>query len=143
MLRAAEAPPRRRSPVKEPNNTPGAAGASRRQFLKGAGAGLTGLAFSGPLLSACAGSSSGGSGSTGTIKIGFVSPRTGATAGFGEPDGYVLQLARKAFSSGLTINGTKYTIVVVDKDSQSNPQRSAQVAQDLINSQAVDLMLTT
>ncbi len=129
--------------MKEPNNTPGAAGASRRQFLKGAGAGLTGLAFSGPLLSACAGSSSGGSGSTGTIKIGFVSPRTGATAGFGEPDGYVLQLARKAFSSGLTINGTKYTIVVVDKDSQSNPQRSAQVAQDLINSQAVDLMLTT
>src|SRR5947209_11991999 len=30
----------------------------------------------------------------GTIKIGFVSPRTGPAAGFGEPDGYVLGLAR-------------------------------------------------
>ena len=123
---------------------PGATVPSRRQFLRGTGAGLAGLAFSGPLLSACAGSSSSsGSGSAGTIKIGYVSPRTGATAGFGEPDGYVLQLARKALASGLTIAGKKYDVVVIDKDSQSNPQRSGQVAQDLINSDAVDLMLTT
>jgi branched-chain amino acid transport system substrate-binding protein len=34
-------------------------------------------------------------------------------------------------------------VTIVDKDSQSDPQRAAQVANDLINSDAVDLMLTT
>jgi ABC-type branched-subunit amino acid transport system substrate-binding protein len=77
------------------------------------------------------------------IKIGLVSPRTGRAAGFGEPDGYVLGLARKALASGLTIGGKKYDVQVIDKDGQSNPQRGAQVANDLINADGVDLMLTT
>jgi branched-chain amino acid transport system substrate-binding protein len=34
------------------------------------------------------------------LKVGFVSPRTGALGGFGETDGYVLEVARKALSSG-------------------------------------------
>jgi branched-chain amino acid transport system substrate-binding protein len=77
------------------------------------------------------------------IKIGFVSPRTGRAAGFGEPDGYISELARKALGSGLTIGGKTYGVQVIDKDGQSNPQRAAQVANDLINSDGVDLMLTT
>jgi|HubBroStandDraft_6_1064221.scaffolds.fasta_scaffold06408_6 branched-chain amino acid transport system substrate-binding protein len=77
------------------------------------------------------------------IKIGFVSPRTGRAAGFGEPDGYVLGLARQALTSGLTIGGKTYDVQVIDKDGQSNPQRGAQVANDLINGDGVDLMLTT
>ena len=32
----------------------------------------------------------------GTIKVGFISPRTGPLGGFGEGDGYILDLARKA-----------------------------------------------
>ena len=36
--------------------------------------------------------------------------------------------------SGLTIGGKKYDVEIIDKDSQSNPQRAAQVANDLINS---------
>ena len=56
------------------------------------------------------------------IKIGFVSPRTGPAAGFGEPDGYVLGLARKALAGGLTVGGKKYDVQVIDKDGQSNPQ---------------------
>lgn len=117
---------------------------SRRQLLKG-GIGLAGLAASSPLLAAC----SGGLGSTTPtassqkLTIGFVSPRTGATAGFGEPDGYVLGLARAAFAGGLTIGGKKYDVTIIDKDSQSDPQRSAAVANDLINGSGVDLMLTT
>jgi len=67
-----------------------------------------------------------------TLKIGFVSPRTGATAAFGEPDGYVLELARKALATGLVIDGKPYQVELIDKDSQSNPQRSAQVANELI-----------
>ena len=77
------------------------------------------------------------------IKIGFVSPRTGPAAGFGEPDGYVLGLARKALAGGLTIGGKKYDVQVIDKDGQSNPQRGAQVANDLINADGIDLMVTT
>jgi branched-chain amino acid transport system substrate-binding protein len=119
---------------------------TRRDLLRVGGLGFAGLALS-PLLSACGGGDLGtkgsGSGATSTLKIGFVSPRTGPAAGFGEPDGYVLSLARKAFAAGLTIGGTKYNVQIIDKDGQSNPQRGSQVANDLINSDAVDLMLTT
>jgi branched-chain amino acid transport system substrate-binding protein len=118
---------------------------SRRQFLRTAGLTATGMALSGPLLAACSPGSGGvgGGGSTATLKIGFVSPRTGPAAGFGEPDGYVLGLARNAFKNGLTIGSTKYDVTIVDKDGQSDPQRASQVAQDLINSEKIDLMLTT
>ncbi|MEV4314031.1 ABC transporter substrate-binding protein [Actinocrispum sp. NPDC049592] len=115
-------------------------GLTRRQLLRAASLGI----MAGPALAACrigAGTSS--TGGTGAIKIGFVSPRTGPAAGFGEPDGYVLDLARQAFASGLTLGGTKFDVQIIDKDSQSNPQRSAQVANDLINGDGVDLMLTT
>jgi branched-chain amino acid transport system substrate-binding protein len=112
---------------------------SRREVLVRAGYGLGGLALTGPLLAACGSSSS----SSGTIKIGFVSPRTGPAAGFGEPDAYALGLARNAFASGLDIGGKHYDVQIIDKDGQSNPQRSAQVANDLINGDKVDLMLAT
>ena len=36
-----------------------------------------------------------------TLKVGFISPRTGPLGGFGETDGYVLDLARKALATGL------------------------------------------
>ena len=117
-------------------------GFSRRQFVQRAGVGLGGLAVSGGL-AACGSSSSSGGTSGGSIKIGFVSPLTGPASGFGEPDPYVLGLAKKAFESGLTIAGTKYDVTIVDKDSQSTPSVSAQMANDLIQSEGVDLILTT
>ncbi|WP_220213550.1 ABC transporter substrate-binding protein [Streptomyces shenzhenensis] len=131
------------SPMSEPSPEPG-----RRQILRTAGLGISAMALGSPLLAACkVGSgdsgSSGGKDTTGTLKIGFVSPRTGAAAGFGEPDAYVLGLARKAFAGGLTIGGKKYAVKIIDKDGQSNPQRGSQVASDLINGEGVDLMLTT
>jgi len=114
---------------------------SRRQVIQG-GLAVAGMAMANPLLSACKKSGTSGAGGT-KLKIGFVSPRTGATAGFGEPDGHVLELARKALAPGLTIDGKTYEIQIIEKDSQSNPQRSAQVANELITGEAVDLMLTT
>ena len=81
--------------------------------------------------------------SAGTLKIGYVSPITGADAGFGEPDGYVLGLARKAFANGIVIDGKTWDVQIIDKDGQSDPARAAQVANDLINSSKVDLMLAT
>ncbi len=66
---------------------------TRREMLKGTGLVLGGLAMPG-VLEGCLTSSS--STPSGTIKIGYVSPITGATSGFGEPDPYVIGLARKA-----------------------------------------------
>jgi branched-chain amino acid transport system substrate-binding protein len=113
---------------------------TRRDMLKGTGLVLGTLAVPGALEACLAGSSST---PTGTIKIGFVSPITGATAGFGEPDPYVIGLARKALQGGLTIGGTSYSVEIVTRDSQSTPSVSAQVANDLLQSQKVDLMLAT
>ena len=78
-----------------------------------------------------------------TLKIGFISPRTGALAGFGEPDPYVISLARKAFAAGITAGGTKYAVQILDRDTQSDPARSGQLAKSLINGSKIDLMLTT
>src|ERR1700730_6439378 len=109
-------------------------------MLKGTGLVLGGLAMPG-VLEACLTSST--STPSGSIKIGYVSPITGATSGFGEPDSYVIGLARKAFQDGLSIGGTKYSVEIISRDSQSTPSVSAQVANDLISGQKVDLMLTT
>jgi len=114
----------------------------RRALLRAAALGASGLTVA-PVLAACGDIGGGSTAQGSTLKIGFVSPRTGAAAGFGEPDGYVLSLARKAFANGLTVGGTKYDVQILDRDSQSNPQRAAQVANDLINSDGVDLMLAT
>lgn len=79
----------------------------------------------------------------GTINIGYVSPITGADAGFGEPDPYVIGLARKAFAKGLKIHGKTWKVNIIQKDAQSTPAVSAKVTQGLINSSKIDLLLTT
>jgi branched-chain amino acid transport system substrate-binding protein len=115
---------------------------SRREVIKAAGAGALALAGGSLLEGARPVGAATRVRASGHIKIGFVSPRTGPAAGFGEPDGYMLGLARKALSRGLVIGGTLYSVEIIDKDSQSGP-RSAQAANDLINSDQVDLLLTT
>ena len=116
------------------------AGITRREMLKGTGLVLGGLGVPG-MLEACLSSSP--STPSGSIKIGYVSPLTGPASGFGEPDPYVIGLAKKAFQNGLTIGGTNYSVEIVTRDSQSTPSVSAQMANDLIQSQKVDLMLAT
>ena len=78
-----------------------------------------------------------------TIRVGFISPRTGALAGFGEADGYVLGLARKSLAGGLMVGGKKYAVEILDRDTQSDPARASQLAKALINSDKVDLILVT
>ncbi len=77
------------------------------------------------------------------LKIGFISPVTGALAGFGEGDAYVLGLARKALEKGLAIGGKTYQVTIIDKDTQSDPARAGQLAKDLINNDNIDMMLVT
>lgn len=78
---------------------------------------------------------------TDVIKVGFISPRTGQLGSFGQTDGYVLDLARKALANGLTIGGKSYKVEILDRDTQSDPSRASQLAKSLINESQIDLML--
>jgi branched-chain amino acid transport system substrate-binding protein len=108
---------------------------SRRGLMLAAGA--TGLAAAARPYGAFA------AGAEATLKVGFVSPRTGALGGFGQTDGYVLELARKALAKGYSIGGKTYAVDVLDRDSQSDPSRAGQLAKTLINSDKIDMMLVT
>ena len=109
-------------------------GIDRRRFMQLAG--LSGAA----VLAGCKQSES-GSDTARTLRIGYVSPRTGPLAGFGEADDFILGGVRKALEGGLAIGGSTYPVEIVTKDSQSDPNRAAAVAGDLINADKVDLML--
>jgi branched-chain amino acid transport system substrate-binding protein len=76
-----------------------------------------------------------------TIKLGYVSPQTGPLALFGEADKFVTSSFHDTIKGGLKIGGTNYQVDVVVKDSQSNPNRAAEVAKELIVSDKIDLML--
>jgi branched-chain amino acid transport system substrate-binding protein len=74
------------------------------------------------------------------VKVGHVSPQTGPLAGFGEADPYILGEIRKVFAGGIDNNGRLVKIEVIAKDSQSNPNRAAEVAAELILKDEVDII---
>ncbi len=76
-----------------------------------------------------------------TVKIGMVSPQTGPIAAFGEADQWVLAEIRKTLAKGITIAGETHPVEIIYRDSQSNPNRAAEVAAQLINRDKVDLMV--
>ncbi|MES1247133.1 MAG: ABC transporter substrate-binding protein, partial [Actinomycetota bacterium] len=115
---------------------------TRRELLKRGAVGAGGLAVSGSLAGPAWARGRAAEAST-TIKLGFISPRTGAASGFGEPDPYVISLAKKAFGKGLKIGGKSYTVQIIEGDSQSTPDHSAQVANDLLHNKKVDILLAT
>lgn len=78
-----------------------------------------------------------------TLKIGYVSPQTGPLAPFGEADKWVIEQMKTAFKDGVTVGGKKYAVQIVLKDSQSNPNRAGEVANDLILKDKVALVLTS
>lgn len=78
-----------------------------------------------------------------TIKIGFVSPQTGVLSTFGETDRWTLAALRDQLSQGVKVGGVQYAVEVIHKDSQSNPNRAAEVTNDLILKDKVDLVVAT
>jgi branched-chain amino acid transport system substrate-binding protein len=76
-----------------------------------------------------------------TLKLGYVSPKTGPLAGFAEADDYILDGIQKAFAGGLENNGKTFAIEILARDSQSNPNRAAEVASQLILQDQVDVIL--
>jgi branched-chain amino acid transport system substrate-binding protein len=110
-------------------------GARRRFVQLTASAALVGAA---PLLARIANAAS-----PRTLKIGYVSPQTGPLAPFGEADRFTIQQMQTALKGGITIGGKQYPVSILVKDSQSNPNRASEVANDLILKDKVDIMLVS
>lgn len=66
------------------------------------------------------------------IKLGYVSPQSGPLAAFSEADNFII-------NNFLAASGDDFEVIV--KDSQSNPNRAAEVAKELIIDDEIDLML--
>ena len=75
------------------------------------------------------------------IRVGWVSPTTGPIAAFGAADDFVLGQLEAKLAKGVEINGTVRPIRLIRRDSQSNPNRAAEVASQLILDEEVHLML--
>jgi len=66
------------------------------------------------------------------IKLGYVSPQSGPLAAFSEADNFII-------NNFLASSGDDFEVIV--KDSQSNPNRAAEVAKELIIDDEINLML--
>jgi branched-chain amino acid transport system substrate-binding protein len=109
---------------------------SRRKFMKDTAAAAVVAAAGSTLFSNYANAAT-----ARPVKIGFVSPRTGQLAAFGEADEFVLGGIRKLIANGLAINGTTHPIQILDRDSRSDPNRAAEVSSALIKADKVDLIV--
>ena len=96
---------------------------TRRQFLKNSAA-VGAIATSGLAAPAIARGAK--------IKLGYVSPQSGPLAAFSEADKFILDGFMGAVGD---------TFEVIVKDSQSNPNRAAEVAKELIVDDEIDMML--
>jgi branched-chain amino acid transport system substrate-binding protein len=75
------------------------------------------------------------------IKIGYVTPRTGPYGEFGEADVFVIRQMGRIFRKGLKVGKNTHPVQIIGRDSQSNSNRAATVAQSLILDDNVDLIL--
>jgi branched-chain amino acid transport system substrate-binding protein len=76
------------------------------------------------------------------LKIGYITALSGPRAPFGVADEWHLARMRTLLKDGLAVAGGKRLAVeIVVKDNQSDPNRSLQVASDLVLREKVDLML--
>lgn len=110
---------------------------SRRSFLKNSAA-LMGAGVAGGLAPALWTSAAAAQ----TLRVGFISPLTGALAGFGECNPYLIKVAQDALKGGIKIGDQTFAIDILMKDSQSDPNRAAELARQLITADKVDLMLS-
>ena len=77
-----------------------------------------------------------------SFKIGFVNPATGPLAPFGEADQYIMDAARAAMA-GIENNGSPVNVEIIYKDTQSNSNRAAEVAVELIERDGADLIVAS
>lgn len=121
----------------------------RRRFLRMMGS-AGAVVAAGGAVSACGGlqeapgGGGGGGGGADVIRIGYVSPETGPLAPFGEADQFVITAIAEHFAQNpIRVGGTAYPVEIVKRDSQSDANRAADVAADLIQNGGINLMLVS
>ena len=138
------------------NSTNPNGGMSRRGLLRAAGAGAA-VVGGGGLLEACSSSIKGAStsssssassttgASTQDIVIGFIHPLTGALAGFGSADNFIISTiqATPQYKGGFKVGGKTYPVTIKSYDTQSDPTRAGQLANQAILTDKVDLIVTS
>jgi branched-chain amino acid transport system substrate-binding protein len=105
---------------------------NRRTVLTGIGAGVFAGALSAPMIARA---------QNRTIKIGFVTPATGPLALFGETDGFAVNKVRSLLANGLETASGTYNVEILVRDGQSDPNRAAEVAGDLILNEEVHMII--
>jgi branched-chain amino acid transport system substrate-binding protein len=76
-----------------------------------------------------------------TIRIGYVTPQTGPLAAFAEADEFVIQQVTELLGGQIETAAGPVNIEIIVRDSQSNPNRAAEVARELIVEDEVQLLL--
>jgi branched-chain amino acid transport system substrate-binding protein len=120
-------------------------GMDRRSLLRAIGAGAV-VVGGGGLLEACSSGIKGASsGSTKSITIGWIHPLTGALAGFGAPDNWVISKIKQTtpYKNGFKIGSKTYPVTIKSYDTQSSPTRAGDLARTAILSDGVDLLLAS
>jgi branched-chain amino acid transport system substrate-binding protein len=115
-------------------------GVTRRGFIKGAGAIAGGAAAA--LTVPASVRSAFGQGDD-VIRVGFIGPRSGPLGVFGEGDAFLVEQFNSHMADGVQVGDKRYGIQLILADTQSDPVRASQVAKDLINGEAIDLMLAS
>ena len=121
------------------------ASVSRRNVLRGMGAGAA-VVGGGGLLEACSSGIKGsGSGNTKGITIGWIHPLTGDLAGFGAADNWVVSKIKQTtpYKSGFKIGGKTYPVTIKSYDSQSSVTRAGDLARTAILTDGVDMLLAS
>ena len=78
------------------------------------------------------------------VKIGVATPQTGSLAVFGIADKWSADLANKTIGDGLVLgDGKKHPITILFRDTQSDSNRAAQVAGDMITNDKVDILVAS
>lgn len=74
--------------------------------------------------------------------IGYVAPQTGPLSVFAEPDPFTLEAMHALLADGITSGGKKYAVEIIYKDSQSSATRAAEVTNELILKNKVDIVIS-
>nr|WP_316650599.1 ABC transporter substrate-binding protein [uncultured Gellertiella sp.] len=104
---------------------------SRRDLLVGS-ASTAALLMAGPLRAA-----------ERPFKIGYVTPKTGPLSLFAAADAYILASIRHTLAGGIDVGGKTHPVEIIVKDSQSNPNRASEAANELVLGDEVDLVLVS
>jgi len=78
------------------------------------------------------------------VRVGFVYPKTGDLASFGEfTEEWTKYAIDRANSKGITIDGQPARISLITADSQSDPKEARKAATQLIEEKNIDIMITS